>query len=217
MTGTTTTTNETALGVAHRRFGGFDLPAAFAGMLAALGLTVLLAGIAGAAGSIGYQSGASTDDLSYGGLVTGLVVLLLSFFVGGWVAGRMARYDGGLNGTTSGILFVLLAAAVSGVGSWLDKQYDFFQDVNLPSWFSGPSTTEAVVTAIAGIAVVLLAAGVGGLVGARYHRRADALIATTPVTTPVTSTASSKEAMVRGDADVDLDRSTAHEDAREKA
>jgi hypothetical protein len=212
----TVTTDENAVRVARRRFGGFDLPAAFAGMLAGLGLTVLLAGIAGAAGSVGYQSGASADDLSNGGLVTGLVILLLSFLAGGWVAGRMARYDGGLNGTTAGVLFVLLAAAVSGVGSWLDKQYDFFQDVRLPNWFSGPSTAEAVITAIIGIAVVLLAAGLGGLWGARYHRRADALIATTRHEA-VTTSAPARDSMVRGDADVAMDRSDARERAGRRA
>jgi hypothetical protein len=215
-TAATTTTDESAVRVARRRFGGFDLPAAFAGMLAGLGLTVLLAGIAGAAGSVGYQSGATADDLSNGGLITGLVILLLSFLAGGWVAGRMARYDGGLNGTTSGVLFVLLAAAVSGVGSWLDKQYDFFQDVRLPNWFSGPSTTEAVVTAVVGIAVVLLAAGLGGLRGARYHRRADALIATARGTTLSTS-APARESMVRGDADVAMDRTETRERAGRRA
>lgn len=203
-----TVTPATAVGMARRRFGGFDLPAVFAGMLAALGLTVLLAGLAGAAGSIGYQRGATADDLSTSGLITGMVVLLLSFFVGGWVAGRMARYDGGLNGVSCGVLFVLLAAAVSGVGSWLDTKYDFFNNVRLPQWFSGPSTTAAVVSAVVGIAIVLLAAGLGGAVGTRYHRRADALIATTvddhamSTSAPVT-----RDTIVRGDADVDMDRS----------
>ena len=31
---------------------------------------------------------------SVAGLVGGLAVLLVAFLVGGWVAGRMARYDG---------------------------------------------------------------------------------------------------------------------------
>lgn len=205
----------TAVNVARRRFGGLDLPAAFAGMLAALGLTVLLAGLAGAVGSVGYQRGASPDDLSAGGLFTGLAILLLSFFVGGWVAGRMARYDGGLNGTVAGLLFVVLAAAVSGVGSWLDTKYDFFDDVRLPQWFSGPSTTAAVLSAAAGILIVLLAASLGGSFGSRYHRQADRLIATTRDQAVMASTTHDdddqdrRDPMVHGEADVDVDRSDA--------
>ncbi|HUR50952.1 MAG TPA: TIGR04086 family membrane protein [Mycobacteriales bacterium] len=171
--------DRTAVDVARSRFGGFDLLASLAGMLAALGLTVLLAGIAGAAGSVGYQRGTDTDSLSNGGFIAGLVILLAAFFVGGWVAGRMARYDGALNGTLAALLFVILAAAVSGVGSWLDSKYDFFGNVRLPQWFSDTNTTEATVSAAIGILLVLLAAGLGGAVGSRYHRRADTLIAST--------------------------------------
>lgn len=167
------------LGEARRRFGGFDLPAALAGMLAALGLTVLLAGLAGAAGSVGYQRGADAADLSSGGLVTGLVVLLAAFFVGGWVAGRMARYDGVLNGMACALLFVLLAAGVSAAGAWLGERYDFFDDVNLPQWFTDTGEAAAMTSAIIGIVVMVVAAALGGAVGTRYHRRADAVIATT--------------------------------------
>lgn len=170
--------DETPIEEARRRFGGFDLPAAFAGMLAALGLTVLLAGIAGAAGSVGYRNGADSSDLSMGGLITGLAVLLVAFLVGGWVAGRMARYDGVLNGLTCAVLFLALMAGLAGVGNWLDDRYDFFDEVRLPQWFTSPDTTAAAISAAVGIAVVLCAAALGGARGARYHRKADQVIVT---------------------------------------
>lgn len=170
------TTHDAGVGEAHRRFGGVDLPASLAGMLAALGLTVLLAGVAGAAGSVGYQRGADTDALSLGGLVTGLVVLLVAFYVGGWVAGRIARYDGTRNGVLAAAWFVLLAGAVSGLGAWLGARYNFFDDVRLPNWFSGNETTAAVVSTSVGVLVMVFAAALGGAIGSRYHRRADALI-----------------------------------------
>jgi len=173
---TSDVTSDVGLGAARRRFGGFDLPAALAGMLAALGTTVLLAGIAGAAGSVGYERGANAEELSTGGLITGLVILLAAFFVGGWVAGRMARYDGVLNGMSTAVLFVLLAGGISAAGAWLDDRYDFFEDVNLPQWFSGAGEETAIGSAVLGIVVMLLAAALGGAVGARYHRRADAVI-----------------------------------------
>lgn len=167
---------ETPLDEAHRRFGGFDLPAAFAGTLAALGMTVLLAGIAAAAGTVSYSNGADSDDLSSGGVITGLAVLLIAFLVGGWVAGRMARYDGILNGLTCAALFLLLMAGVSAIGNWADSSYDFFSDVRLPQWFTDANTTETVVTTLAGVLVVLVASAVGGRWGERYHRRADSMI-----------------------------------------
>lgn len=188
-------TDESGVAAARSRFGGFDLPAGLAGMLAALGLTVLLAGVAGAAGTIGYQRGTSTEDLSSGGLITGMAVLLVAFFVGGWVAGRMSRYDGVLNGLLTALLFVALAGATSAVARWLDDNtYDFFADVRLPQWFSGADTDAALATAALGIAVMVVAAALGGAIGGRYHRRADAVIVNGP-------------AVVEGDADVDLERS----------
>ena len=169
---------DTGVDEARRRFGGIDIPATLAGLLAALGATVLFAGLLGGAGSIGYQRGADADDLSIGGLVAGMLVLLMSFLIGGWVAGRMARYDGARNGFVTALWFVLLAAAVSALGAWAGDRYDFFDDVRLPQWFSD-SSGPAIASAVAGIVLMLLAATVGGIVGARYHRKADALIAHT--------------------------------------
>src|SRR5688572_10478797 len=59
---------------ARRRFGGIDIPASVAGTLTALGLTVLLAGLAGAAGSVRYDQGTSHEDLSAAGLAAGMVI-----------------------------------------------------------------------------------------------------------------------------------------------
>src|SRR5215218_7245116 len=97
---------------AHRRFGGVDVPASLAGTLCALGTTVLLAGVVAGAGTVGYQRGVRSDgsSLSVAGLVGGLVILLVGFGLGGWVAGRMARYDGVQNGLLTGVWFVVLAA-----------------------------------------------------------------------------------------------------------
>ena len=124
---------------AHRRFGGLDVPASLAGMLCALGTAVLLAGLATGAGTIGYQRGVGGNEssLSLAGLIGGLVVLVVAFLAGGWVAGRMARYDGARNGLMTAGAFIVLAAVVTGLGAWLGDRYDFFSRVNLRQWFSG--------------------------------------------------------------------------------
>jgi hypothetical protein len=162
---------------AHNRFGGMDLPAALAGLLAAVGLAVLLSGIASAAGSYGYQRGTDTTDLSIGGLAAGLGVLLVSFLIGGWVAGRMARYDGVRNGLMTAVLFMLLAGGLAALGAWAGDKYDFFARVNLPSWFTDIDRGSAIGGAALGLVVMLLAGALGGAWGGRYHRRADAVIA----------------------------------------
>jgi hypothetical protein len=167
---------------AHRRFGGLDLPASLAGMLCALGTTVLLAGLLAGAGSIGYQRGVRSDEstLSVAGLAGGLAVLLIAFLVGGWVAGRMARYDGLRNGLMTAVWFIVLAAVVAGLGAWLGDRYDFFSRVDLPQWFTdGAGSATAIVTGLLAVVVMLAAGALGGWLGARYHRRADRLIAAT--------------------------------------
>jgi hypothetical protein len=166
-----------AITEARARFGGVDVPASFAGMLAALGLAAVLAGIATGAGSFGYQSGIDGEDMSFVGLIVGLGVLIVSFAFGGWVAGRMARYDGVRNGMLTAFWFVVLAAALSAVGAWLGDRYDFLADINLPQWFDpGRDTPEAVVTGVIAVVAMFIAAAMGGAIGARYHRDVDSTI-----------------------------------------
>ena len=165
---------------ARRRFGGLDWLATLAGLLAAIGALVLLGGLVGAAGTVGYQLNqvnATGEELSVGGLVAGLVVLLLAFFTGGWVAGRVARYDGGRNGVMAVIWFLLLAGLLSALGAFYGDQYDVFTRFELPQWFSpDDATTAAIISAVVGALVALGAGWLGGAVGSRYHRRADALV-----------------------------------------
>ena len=164
----------------HRRYGGFDVGASIAGALAALGVTVLLGGLLGGIGTIGYQLDLErgTDELSAAGLAGGLVTLIVAFLVGGWVAGRIARYDGGRNGLMTAVWFILAAFALALLGAWLGDRYDVFADLQVPQWFSDNATTTVAVISGVVTALVMLAAGfVGGLIGARYHARADAYLA----------------------------------------
>jgi hypothetical protein len=175
--------HDAGLGEVRRRFGGADLPAVLAGLLAAVGTLVLVGGIAGAVGRIGYEYGfehADGDDLTMGGFLAGVVVLLVSFFVGGWVAGRVARYDGGGNGLGAALLFVLRAAGLAALGAWAGDEYDVFDNVELPQWFrDGDYTGQAVASGVVGVLVALLAGWIGGKAGERYHRKADEVIVAT--------------------------------------
>jgi hypothetical protein len=172
---------------ARERFGGFDVPAQLTGMLVAVALTLLLGGIAGAIiGSIAYQTGlqGNLDDISLGSLITGLVVLFLAFLLGGWTAGRIARYDGGRNGVMTAVWFLVLTAILAALGIWFGTQYNVVGNVDLPNWFdawfsSDKVTTGAAISGIAAVLVSLLGGFLGGLWGQRFHKRADETIART--------------------------------------
>jgi len=175
---------------ARDRFGGFDLPAALVGMLTALALTTILAGLITAAiGAIGYQIGldeaaASVEDAAtettVAGLVGGIAVLFLAFLVGGWAAARIARYDGPTNGVMTGVWTLVLGAVLSALGAIAGAEYDVLARVDLPQWFSRDAlTVGAIVTGLVAVATMLVAGAIGGRWGERFHRRADALIAHT--------------------------------------
>jgi hypothetical protein len=166
------------IAAARDRFGGIDLPASLVGMLTAIAMLILLGGLVGAAiGAIGYQTGLSGDnveDISLASLIGGLVVLAIAYLVGGWTAGRIARYDGARNGVMTAVWTIVLAGALSALAAWFGSEYDVFADVQLPQWFDRDAlTTSALVSGVAAIATMLVAGVLGGLWGTRYHRLAD--------------------------------------------
>jgi hypothetical protein len=159
-------------------FGGIDFPASVVGMLTALAMLVLLGGIVGAAiGAIGYQTGLSGDnveDIGIASLIGGVVVLFVAYLIGGWTAGRIARYDGARNGLMTGIWTILLAAVLSALAYFFGNEYDVLRNVDLPQWFDRDAlTTAAIVSGVVTVATMLLAGLLGGLWGSRYHRVAD--------------------------------------------
>lgn len=187
----TTTDPYAGIAVARERFGGIDIPASLVGMLTALSTTLILAGLVGAAvGAVGYQTGLEEDaqDLSTWSLIGGVAVLFVAYLIGGWAAGRIARYDGARNGFATGIWTLVLAAILAGLGAWIGNEYDVFRDVQLPQWFESDAlTTAAIISGIAAIAAMFVGGIIGGLWGERYHRRADRAIASPPSRTEARS------------------------------
>jgi hypothetical protein len=171
---------------ARSQFGGLDLAASLTGMLVAIAMILILGGlIAAAVGTIAFEGGiAATDEnITLGSLIAGLVTLFVAFLVGGWAAGRMARYDGGVNGLMTAVWFLILTAIFAGLGLWIGEQYNVFVDVEMPNWtatwLGTDATTGAVIGGIVAVLVSLLGGLLGGTLGARYHRAADATIAAT--------------------------------------
>ena len=168
---------------ARERFGGIDIPATLVGMLTALSTVIILAGLVGAAfGVVGYQTGLeeNAEDLSIGSLIGGVAVLFVAYLIGGWAAGRIARYDGARNGFATGVWTLIFAAILAGLGAWAGAEYDVFENVDLPQWFDSDAlTTAAIASGIGAIVAMFVGGIIGGFWGERYHRRADATIADT--------------------------------------
>ncbi|MGW7684399.1 hypothetical protein ACWGID_26890 [Kribbella sp. NPDC054772] len=162
-------------------YRGYKGGAAFFGWLVAIGLTTLLTGIAGAiAAAIDYArpiawNNANADTI---GIVSGavlLVILAIGYYNGGYVAGRLARFDGGRQGFGVWMIGVVVTVVVAGVAALAGSQYDVLGRVDLPSIpiATDTLTSGGVVALIAAVVITLLAALIGGKAGQRYHRRID--------------------------------------------
>ncbi|MDQ3778708.1 MAG: hypothetical protein M3310_07615, partial [Actinomycetota bacterium] len=124
--------------------------------------------------------GDDVAEISVAGLLGGVVILFLAYLLGGWAAGRMARYDGLRNGLLTGVWTLVLAGVVSALAAWLGSEYDLLRGVDMPQWFSTDAlTVGGIVSALAAIAAMLAGGALGGVWGERYHRRADAAVLAT--------------------------------------
>ena len=164
-------------------YRGFKGGAAFFGWLVAIGLIALLTGIVGAvAAAVDYavtidwtaaRSDAGTIGIASGAVL--LLILAIAYYNGGYVAGRLARFDGARQGFGVWLIGVLVTALVAGVAAVAGSQYDVLDRVDLPSvpLADDTLTTGGLVLLAAAVLVTLFAALIGGKAGQRYHRRID--------------------------------------------
>jgi hypothetical protein len=172
---------------AHERFGGMNWGAAFFGWMVAVGMTVLLTGLIGAVVAAVDQNTSITQDdaeqaagsISLVAAIVLLVVLTLGYYAGGYVAGRMSRFDGGRQGLGVWFLGLLVTALAVALGVAFGAQYDVLDRVDLPRLPipTDQVTSGGVITAVAVLVVTALAAMAGGTVGRRYHAKVDAHLA----------------------------------------
>lgn len=172
---------ERALRQEKERFSGMHFWLAFFGWLTATGMTVVLLALVAAVGALfrvqnllGLQQGAQAVGI--GGAIALLVVLLIAYYCGGYVAGRMARFSGLKQGLAvwlwAVIVAVLLGIAGAIAGTSTGAVGQLGSVARLPL---SPSTltVAGIVTALAVLVVTLVGALLGGLAGMRYHRRVD--------------------------------------------
>jgi hypothetical protein len=162
-------------------FGGINWGAAFFGWLVAVGLAAILIGlVAGAGAAVGLTqlSGADTETIGIGGGIALLVVLMIAYYAGGYVAGRMSRFDGARQGAGAWLMGILITIVLGVVAAVLGDQYNVLSQLNLPRIPIGAETltTGGIVATVVVLAGSLLAAVAGGKVGERYHRRIDHVV-----------------------------------------
>lgn len=153
-----------------------SLGSVLAGVLVAYGAFAVLAAIAGGIlDAVGVDTESlSTNDWREYGIVSGAAAalsLFLSYLFGGYVAGRMARRAGALNGALVFLFGILLVAGVAAaIGSQADGDAVLS---NLRSMGVPTSGDEyAAIGTFAGLGAIvamLLGSLLGGLSGERWH------------------------------------------------
>jgi hypothetical protein len=178
--------NETTATELHSRerqaYGGsIQWEAAFFGWLAAIGLSALLVALVVAAGlAVGLtelraSATEKTETLTLGGGVLIFVILALAYATGGYVAARMARFDGWRQGLGVWILGVVAAVGLALAGLIGGSEYNLLATLDLPRIpvDEGEITTGGAIALVAVLAGTLAAALGGGIAGERFHRAVD--------------------------------------------
>ena len=168
----------------REEYGGINWGAAFFGWLVAVGVAVLLTGILAAAGAaIGLTETTSNAAdaprprrCRSAGAIALLVVLAIAYYCGGYVAGphvALRRRAPGHRRVGVGLLITLAARRAR-----RRRRLPVQRASNAPTCRACPSATETLTTggAIASLVILagtLLSAALGGIAGARYHRKVD--------------------------------------------
>ena len=163
-------------------FGGINWGASFFGWLVAVGVAALLTAILAAAGAALDLTTTTTasdlgtaEELSLVGAIALLAVLLIAYYAGGYVAGRMSRFDGARQGLGTWAVGLVVMLLLAGAALILGDEYNVLEQLNMPSLPVGDEefTTGGVIALIAIVLGTIVAAVAGGKVGERYHKKVD--------------------------------------------
>ena len=177
-----------ALAAGKAQYGGIKVGSALYGWLTATGIAVLLTAIVAAAGTaiaisnktnVGQaaaQAAQNAKTVGVVGTVVLLVILFVAYFCGGYVAGRMARFNGAQQGVAVWLWAVLIAVAVAVAGAVGGSKYDVLGQLNsfprIPV-DAGTLSTASIIALVVVALASLVGAILGGLAGMRFHRRVD--------------------------------------------
>ena len=165
------------------QFGGIHWLVAFFGWLTATGAAVLLTAFATALASVlglvtpGPSDGQISPETGILGAILVLIAVAVSYFVGGYVAGRMARFNGPKQGLAVWLVSIVGSAVIALIGlvsgqGWAAALGSLTVLPQIPV-SDGLLTTSGIVAAVLALAVTLAGAMLGGLMGTRFHRKID--------------------------------------------
>jgi hypothetical protein len=166
----------------REEFGGINWGSAFFGWLVAIGVGVILTALLSAAGAaVGLtevSEGAARSNAETIGIVGGALLILvavIAYYAGGYVAGRMSRFDGARQGLGVWGWSVIATLVLAVVGAIAGSEYNVFGQLDLPRIpIDEGSLTAGGAIALAAIVIgSLLASMAGGKAGERYHRKVD--------------------------------------------
>ena len=178
-------TRQQVVAAQKERFGGLSWGAAFFGWLSANGMAVLLIALLSAGGlafglsdrvaSVDAAADSATSGIGLGAGIALLVALFLAYLAGGYVAGRMARFDGARQGVGVWVIGLVVVVLLALAGLLFGAQYNVLARLDLPRIpiDEGTATTAGVIALVAVLLVTLIGAVLGGLLGTRYHRKVD--------------------------------------------
>ncbi|MFR0636577.1 hypothetical protein RF641_01160 [Arthrobacter sp. LS16] len=169
-------------------YGGMKIGSAFFGWLSATGMGVVLTALVAAAGTaVGVSTGTNPDEVAQSlnqdpqtvgmlGIIVLAAIVLVSYYCGGYVAGRMARFHGARQGVAVWLWALVISAVVALLGWIGGSQYNVLAQVNsfprIPV-NEGTLSAAGIIALVVVAAVALLGAVLGGLAGMRFHRRVD--------------------------------------------
>jgi hypothetical protein len=167
-------------------YGGVDWLASFLGFVFTLVLAALFSAIAGLVlVPFGFRPDLSGGQIG-ASVLTGLavvgVLIFLTYFFGGYVAGRLARFDGGRNGAlvlvwTFIVVLILALIAVVFSGFLPTGAAAVVGDAARGAVSTATNLAGAgpigIVTAVAALLLALLGGFFGGRLGSRYHSEID--------------------------------------------
>lgn len=161
---------------------GIQWEAAFFGWLAAIGLAaILVAMLVGGGVAVGLTdiedtAGQQAERLTFGGGALLVAILALAYLAGGYVAGRMARFDGWRQGLGVWLLSLLMTVALA-ITAWLAggdvNPLETLELPRIPVEEEGGLTSGGVIATVAAAVLTLVGAIVGGNAGERFHRAVD--------------------------------------------
>jgi hypothetical protein len=168
-------------------YGGVDWLASFLGFVFAIVAGLIFSLVAGLVlAPLGLSLNLGEGEIGAAaitGLVLVAILVFLTYFFGGYVAGRLARFDGGRNGAMlllwTGVAVLVLALVNAVLSSFLPsgivEGIDNLVQNNVLSTIGGLSQLGIVgiVVLVAALLVALVGGFLGGRLGGRYHAEID--------------------------------------------